>query len=50
MNQQNIESHEKGITIPTIEEIIPTDIKKTNLLDRFKRKFTEIFEENDTAM
>jgi cell division protein FtsA len=31
-------------------EIASKDIKKNNLLDRFKRKFTEIFEENDTAM
>jgi len=31
-------------------EIEPKDIKKNNLLDRFKRKFTEIFEENDTVM
>ena len=31
-------------------EIAPKDIKRNNLLDRFKRKFTEIFEENDTVM
>lgn len=31
-------------------EIASKDIRKNNLLDRFKRKFTEIFEENDTAM
>ncbi|MDX9769158.1 MAG: cell division protein FtsA [Tenuifilaceae bacterium] len=31
-------------------EIAPKDIKRNNLLDRFKRKFTEIFEENDSVM
>lgn len=31
-------------------EIASKDIKRNNLLDRFKRKFTEIFEENDSVM
>ena len=45
----NNESKENGE--PAVKEtIMPKEIKKSNLLDKFKRKFTEIFEENDTVM
>ncbi|MDX9847546.1 MAG: cell division protein FtsA [Tenuifilaceae bacterium] len=45
----NNESEENGE--PAVKEtIMPKEIKKSNLLDKFKRKFTEIFEENDTVM
>lgn len=32
------------------EGTISKDIKRVNLIEKFKRKFTEIFEENDSAM
>lgn len=33
-----------------VQRIISKDVKKTNLIDRFKKRFTEIFEENDVEM
>lgn len=47
--KMNSEDKENGIT-ETKVEVLPKEIKKSNLLDRFKLKFTEIFEENDTVM
>lgn len=47
LNQENNESTE---TQPKTEKIKPKDVKKTNILDKFKMKFTEIFEENDAEM
>ncbi len=35
---------------PTIEKQKVKEIKRNNIVERFKRKFTEIFEENDAEM
>lgn len=43
-NQDKVDSDTKQ------EKIKSKDLKKTNILDRFKLKFTEIFEENDAEM
>lgn len=47
MNQDNQQESEQETKE---EKIKAKDIKKNNLLERFKKKFTEIFEENDTEM
>ena len=47
MNQEN---HQDVNTNVKSDRIISKDVKKNNLLDRFKKKFTEIFEENDAEM
>ncbi|MFP4555933.1 MAG: cell division protein FtsA [Bacteroidales bacterium] len=47
MNQENQQQSEQE---SKEEKIRAKDIKKNNILERFKRKFTEIFEENDTEM
>ncbi len=47
MNQENQQQSEQE---SKEEKIKAKDIKKNNLLERFKKKFTEIFEENDTEM
>ncbi len=47
MNQEN---HQDVNTNVKTDRIISKDVKKNNLLDRFKKKFTEIFEENDAEM
>jgi len=47
MNQDNQQQSEQETKE---EKIRVKDIKKNNILERFKKKFTEIFEENDTEM
>lgn len=49
-NKLNQESNDSTDDQPKTKNIKPKDVKKTNILDKFKMKFTEIFEENDAEM
>jgi cell division protein FtsA len=46
--KMNHQSNENGDS--SFNKVMPKEIKKKNILERFKMKFTEIFEENDTVM